>query len=330
VVLKATSGDPFVVDRVGREPLRVDRPALSISMCVQPGRLGELGGREKAFRASGLLARLLYALPAPRVGTRTTESPEVPQNLLDAWSASLGKLLTATPVRPVLTLDPDALAVLNGHRAWLEPQLDPCGGQLAGIGDWGSKLPGTIARIAGALALLADPNRTSIDVTTMQNAVALGEGYIGHALAAFAAIHAPDDRLERARQTLAWLRKHGSPVVTLRDIHRALQGRAWVDSADDVRGALAVLGQHGYVRLLPDERQPGQPGRPVERYELHPECLEVMAARLEWVVRGGDRCGGPVERSPGPGGGPPLRRWPAGGCGSCGGCARCRPATTRS
>jgi replicative DNA helicase len=273
VVLKATSGDPFVVDRVGRDPLRVDRPALSISMCVQPGRLGELGGREKAFRASGLLARLLYALPAPRVGTRTTASPEVSQHLLDAWSAALEKLLAATPVQPVLTLDADALATLNRHRAWLEPQLDPRGGRLAGIGDWGSKLPGTIARIAASLALLADPNRTSIDAATMQNAVDLGQAYISHALAAFAVIHAPDDRLERARQTLAWLRKHGQQVVTLRELHRALQGRAWVDSADDVRGALAVLAQHGYIRLLPDQRQPGQPGRPVERYELHPDCL---------------------------------------------------------
>jgi hypothetical protein len=242
VVLKATSGDPFVVDRVGRDPVRVDRPALSLSMCVQPGRLGELGGSEKAFRASGLLARLQYVLPAPRVGTRSTESGEVPQAVQDVWAAHLEKLLTADPAHPVVTLDPDAREVLDEHRRWLEPQLDPRGGQLAGIADWGSKLPGTIARIAAALALLADPTRATIDADTMRDAVRVGEAYIPHALAAFGVIHASDDRLDRARQVLAWLRKNGQPTVKLRDLHRALQGRAWVDSADDVRAAVAVLG----------------------------------------------------------------------------------------
>lgn len=74
--------------------------------------------------------------------------------------------------------------------------------------------------------------------------------------------------LDAARQVLAWLRGRGEPVVALRDLHRSLQGRAWVESADTVRAALAVLVEHGYARPLPDQRQPGQSGRPSERYAL--------------------------------------------------------------
>ncbi len=270
-VLKATSGDPITVDRMGRDPIHVDSPALSISMCIQPGRLTELGGPGKVFRGSGLLARLLYVLPEPRVGTRSISSKPVPADVSNAWTEHLGKLLAATITTPgVITVAPGALVQLDAFRTALEPRLHPNHGALAGIADWGSKLPGTVVRIAAALTLLADPYRTSIDETTMANAIRLGEAYTSHAQAAFATIHAADDNLANARGVLDWLRKNTQQTFTLRDVYRALRGRAWIEKADDLRPVLAVLVEHGHIRALTDDRSHGEAGRPSERYELHP------------------------------------------------------------
>lgn len=272
-VLKATSGDPITVDRVSREPIHVDKPALSVSMCIQPARLSELGGRGSVFRGSGLLARLLYVLPEPRVGTRSTSTEPVPGHVLSSWSERLAALAGAAELPPVLTVDSEASEQLDAFRARLEPRLHPHHGNLAGVADWGSKLPGTVVRIAAALTLLSDPSRSGIDEPTMAAAIKLGEAYIGHAQAAFAAIHSADDSRAHAREVLGWLCKHGRSYVSLRDIHRALRGRAWIEKADDLRAPVAILIDHGHLRPAADDRESGQPGRPSERYALHPSHL---------------------------------------------------------
>src|SRR5262249_38084452 len=60
-------------------------------------------------------------------------------------------------------------------------------------------------------------------------------------------------------------------LLTVRDVHRS---RGKGTSAADVRGALALLEEHGFVRL---ERQPTakQGGRPSERVHVHPSLAEV-------------------------------------------------------
>lgn len=277
-VLKATSGDPITVDRMGRDTIHVDNPCLSVSMCIQPGRLPELGARGSVFRNSGLLARLLYGLPAPRVGTRSISPKPVPQDVLASWGTHVTKLVSADKLAPELAVDPAALDCLNEFRTRLEPTLHPHHGRLAGIADWGSKLPGTVARIAAALDLLSDPYCTSISETTMAAAVRLGQAYTSHAQAAFSVIHSADDRVTQAREVLGWLRRRAEPTVSLREIHQSMRGRAWIESTDDLRAPLAVLVEHGHIRRLRADRTPGQPGRPSERYELHPAHLVRSAS----------------------------------------------------
>ncbi len=129
-------------------------------------------------------------------------------------------------------------------------------------------------RIAAALTLLDNPTAEEIGQVTMDNAIRLGRAYTSHALAAFATIHAADDRLGHAREVLGWLRKNHQPVVALREVYRALRGRTWVESADNVRATLGVLTERGHVRPLAEQREPGKAGRPSESYQLHPNHLK--------------------------------------------------------
>jgi hypothetical protein len=57
-VKKAWSGEPLLVDRMGRPPLRVGRPALTLVLCLQPGVLESLKNGA-AFRVEGFLGRVL-------------------------------------------------------------------------------------------------------------------------------------------------------------------------------------------------------------------------------------------------------------------------------
>jgi replicative DNA helicase len=277
-VLKATSGDPIRVDRQGRDPVTITDTALSIGVCIQPGLLAELG--RGTFRRSGLLARFAYVLPAPLVGTRTISPNPVPEPIAARWRDHLRALAehahTHRETRAELTLTPDAAARLDTFRSALEPHLHPHHGRLAELADWGSKLPGLVVRIAAALTVLADPTATDISGAVLGDAIRLGRGYIDHARAAFGMIHGRDDALHRAREVLGWLTHNGEPVVTLRDIHRALRGRAWVTSAVDVRAALDTLAEYGHVRRVREDRPPGQPGRPSEQYQLHPNHLPTL------------------------------------------------------
>ncbi len=296
VVLQATAGDRITVDRKGSEPINIPNPALSLGLALQPGLLPDLA--KASFRHSGLLARFLWALPEPRVGTRTTEESPVPDEVAMCWNKHLvGLAATAhkrwttgrdqpagqsfaqprSPGPAMLTLTAAARCTLDEFRAELEPRLHPKTGDLAGIGDWGSKLPGQVVRIAAALTLLGDPEATVVEAPTLADAARLGRAYIGHAMATLAQIHNNAGSAQPAIEVLGWVTQQKAPTFSLRDVHRALRGRSWATDADAVRDALATLVDYGHVRAVEEPRE-GKAGRPSQRYELHP-CHLVEAER---------------------------------------------------
>ena len=261
-VLKAISGDPIRIDRVGRDPVFIDDPALSMGVCIQPGRLPELG--TSVFRYSGLLARFLYALPAPVVGTRDLNATDVPAELLDVWESRVSVLLATTPPEDAeLSLSPEARAEFDRFRGALEPRLHPVTGDLAAIADWGSKLPGAVARIAGVLTLLDSPGRRVIDADTMTGAVQLGEAFILHAVHAFRAIHAKGAARDRAAELLEWIRR--SCAQNPQNGHRAnLDGQSGSVSGGSVgfvREPVTLRSAHYAVRSRANQ-PPARPPRP--------------------------------------------------------------------
>ena len=147
VYLKGHAGDPLRVDRRGRTPEFVDRPALTVGVAVQPFVLMK-AARLDDFSGRGLFARFLFAMPAGNVGYRKTTSAPVPADVRAAYSTNLRALASSLEHGlTVLRLSGEAGALLTAWREELEPRRRP-DGDLGHIQGWSSKVDGAVVRIA--------------------------------------------------------------------------------------------------------------------------------------------------------------------------------------
>lgn len=280
VWLKGHAGDPLRVDRKGRPPEFVPRPALTLALMIQPGVLATVA-RSEALRSRGLLARFLYALPPSKVGYRQIAPPPIPNAVRSVYAAMVQHLargLADWTDPAVLTLTPGAHALLVEAERDLEPRLGPTG-SLAHIADWGAKLAGAVVRIAALLHLAADPVvawRTSIDEASVASALRLGDYYQAHALAAFDAMNA-DPASDDARQLLAVIRRLGRELVTKRDLFSAAS-RTRFRKTGDLDPALRLLEDHGYLTRLPEPNRDRR-GRPTSpTWAVHVAALSAQPA----------------------------------------------------
>jgi replicative DNA helicase len=273
VYLKGHAGDPIRIDRKGRAPEYVERPALTVGVAVQPfvlvkaARLLDFGGR-------GLFDRFLFSMPAGNVGYRKTNPPPVPADIRNTYNTNL-RALAATLEHGVtiLRLTDDASAVLTSWRDELEPRRRP-DGDLGHLQGWSSKLDGSTVRIAGLLHL-ADTYTTGFEKPiagpTMAAAVDIARYFISHALAAFDHMGA-DPHLRGARRIVNWLAKEGRTTFTKRECHIAL--RPHFERSAELDPALALLADHGWIRLVPSEHRPG---RPSAVYQVNPQLVPQNA-----------------------------------------------------
>lgn len=270
VYLQGHAGDTIRVNRRGRSEL-VHDPALTIGVAVQPDVLRAFADHP-AFRGRGLTARFFYALPESFVGRRQTEPPPVPDDVRDDYTAMLTALLNLPlPARPChLVLDAHAAERFRAFARATEPQLAEFG-RLGDLADWGGKLAGGVARLAGLLHLAAHADRPApwdepIGLATIEAAIRLGEYLIPHALAAGAAMGL-DPAIDDARYLLRWLTGPTEAELPEQVIWQGTKRR--FERVERLRTALALLGEHGYVRPLPTPRQAtGKPPRPT--YALSP------------------------------------------------------------
>jgi hypothetical protein len=251
-----------------------------MAACIQPGRLVELG-TVKAFRDSGLLARLLYVVPRSAVGSRRRTTGIDPY-IEGVWDARLTALAAAARKRgdagdapKVLQLDGEALDVLDAFRVELEPDLHPDHGRYAGVADWLNKLPGAVVRIAGALTLIDDPEADEVTADTVRNAVRIGRAYIDHAIAAFGLTRPNGETFAQARQVLATAvrlcREAKAGSIAKREVHQKLRDRAWVETVESLDTPLDLLVEYGHVRIV--NPGPKRAGRPSWHIAVHPDCL---------------------------------------------------------
>lgn len=269
VFLKGHAGETVRIDRRNAEAIIVERTALTVALAVQPDVLAELT-KQKEFRGRGLVARFLFSLPTPRVGTRTFDGPPVPEPIGREYDETIERLLELdTPSTPrTLRLSPSAFERWLGFAREVESE---CGdhGALVGLRDWVSKLPGAVIRIAGLLHLcerawrerdLTDP----VSDETIARAIELGRYYLAHARAVLGA-EVRDEGRANAEALLDWVSRRRA--FTVRDVQRSLKAR--FPTAEDTRAAITILAEHGYVRA----RQPPVPirGRPPnEVFDVHP------------------------------------------------------------
>ena len=288
IYLKAHAGDGHRVDRIGRDSVYLQRPALTLGLAIQPEVLRGLS-RNPSLRGRGLLGRFLYALPPSLVGRRRITPAPVPRDVRESYHRSVISLLSLTfgkgpggePVPRMLHLSPAAYDRYLALAEWIEPRLAE-GAELGHLADWAGKLAGAVLRISGLLHV-ADhaggvmPWDEPISDAVMEQAVRIGHCLIPHAQAAFAEMGAdPSD--DDARHLLAWLTRHGKATFTLRDLFEGVKGR--FKRTDLLQPALGVLTAHQFLRKLPDPPHVG-PGRPRSpAYALNPAVWAASCGRL--------------------------------------------------
>jgi hypothetical protein len=264
VFLKGWSGDDLRVDRKGRPPEHVEQPALTLGLAVQPEVL--LGiAQQPGFRGRGLWARFLPSLPPSNMGRRLTNTPPVPEMVEARYHAELMAMTSsmAELEEPaILTLSPDAARRFERFEAALEPRLHPETGDLGHIADWGAKLAGHTAWIAGLLHLAAhlhDGWGVPIESETIEAAITIAEYLAEHALAVFD-LMGVDPVIADARAIVDWLERSDLETFNRRECHRALASR--FAKAADLDPALCILEDRGWVRKVEQSRSTPKGGRP--------------------------------------------------------------------
>lgn len=268
-------GEPYREDRLGRDPLIIQDPLLTLCLCAQPAVLRDLI-RKREFRELGLVARFLLALPGSRVGYRDLSPPPVDATLRQGWRDLVRDLHKVSPPEdngePVphrVYLTQEARAALDGLRRRVELAVRQ-GGDLHDLRDWAQRLPGNTARVALLLHVAGDPMPSPgpISGDTMARALEVAEWALAHGRAAFGAGAACD--LEDARYLLERLTERESGLVTVRSLHRTCQRR--FPGVKPLRAALAELTERGYLRPADTLREP-------RAYVMHPDCRRLSSAR---------------------------------------------------
>src|ERR1043165_7232706 len=88
--------EPYKQFRVGRKPVVVHRPALTLGITAQPSVLIGLM-KNNTFMGRGLLARLLFSQPEDNVGQREFRTDPLPQEVVQNYELLIWRLLNMEP-----------------------------------------------------------------------------------------------------------------------------------------------------------------------------------------------------------------------------------------
>lgn len=287
--LAAQAGDAIEIERVGRDSVRLSRPALSLALAVQPEAVRGLYA-SRAAAGKGLLARCLTVWPAPMVGSRQLRPDPVPKALSDRYEKAVHDLLDALPAEALsldqidawhnegrlpgvpllLRPDPAADALLLAFRAEVERALRPDGAEAASL-SWLSKLSGTVVRIAGVLHAVSYgiERGRPIDADAMRAAIEWGR-YLWQHARRVGALAGEDEAATVAELVQRWIRRTGRTTFSRRDAFDACRGPACL-VVDEIDPALELLVERGWTRRLPSPPPRATGGRPPSpRFEVNP------------------------------------------------------------
>ncbi|EGY25012.1 hypothetical protein DA2_2733 [Desulfovibrio sp. A2] len=272
LVLKAWGGEPVRVDRRNSAPLRLDYPALTMILSVQPDVLAG-AAQHSAFRGRGLLSRFICLRPKSLVGYRKPTTP-VPPRIIARYHLAVRTLLnypeTAAGNRGLgphpIRLDDESQELWLQFGKRTEYALRE-GEQLAEMRDWGGKLPGQVLRIAGLchLTMHAQPHQHRITSATMQAVIDLAEQLTEHTRATYA-LMGVDETVECAKAILRWLAQDRPLSFTARSAFEKVKGR-W-PKMDRINASLSELEDRGFIAL--DQQSGRGRGRPSRSYHVNP------------------------------------------------------------
>jgi len=232
---------------------------LSMHLLVQPDVATRLLGHP-LYRSQGFLSRWLIAAPESLAGTRRHD-PSQPQAQDDSrirryWHA-IGELLARAPVEdhevgglnpPCIALSPEARSVLVAAYDELE-EAQKVGAPLESVREWASKAAEHACRLAGVLALAADPSAIAVTPETMRDALVITEHHLGE-YQRLVGIIGVSEEIARAQLLLEWIHKKALAWVTPRQVMQ--YGPGSIRSADAARAALRTLVSHHWCSTQDD------------------------------------------------------------------------------
>lgn len=293
--LKAHPGDSAKVNRLGRAPIRLKSPALTIGLFIQPDALTEL---PDAFHGRGLLARFLYSVPESLIGDRKLNPDSIPEHVRMNFHRLLTVLLELNPQVPYsLKLSKGAAEIFTQTRAETERQIG-IGGELdeAGLSEWGAKLDGHIARLAGLLHIAENVSSLpsipiEIQAGTMAAAVSLKRYFIQHALKAFGQMTLRDGNglmqyvLEKIIEKFP-----DKEQIGLRDLNQFTKRKKGLNSIAQLSDLLKELEELGYITLDTFSRKKTFCVNPIFR-STPGQYLPNEKTNSPIILRSGDKLG---------------------------------------
>lgn len=267
--LEAYGGRAYSVERMGRDPVYIDRLTVGVLGGIQPDRLRTLLLKSDD---DGLLARFLPIWPCPA----PIERPRAPYD--EAFiKRALERLLSLDMPsdeqghrRPwFVPFSEEARVLLNDFRKQVRAWKAGAEGLLLSfIG----KLPGIAVRLSLVLGMLAwasgeDEEPHEITPAHLGRAAHLAESYLlPMARRAYAdAAHSKGERA--ARRLVDLIRDKGWREFSTREVLRA--ERAGLATAEDLNPGLAALEEADIIRSVPPLIAP-KGGRPARLFAVNP------------------------------------------------------------
>lgn len=215
-------GDDHVVNRAGRESIRISEPRLTIDLAVQMAPYRDFLLKGDKARSTGFAARCLTCMPDSLMGSRFTNlSQSSDPRALEAFYQRVGDLLTLAEERMDAHGYVERTVVKFSEQAawawrdWVNQEIEPnlCeGGTFRSVSDQASKIGEIACRMAAVFAFFESGGEV-ITVPTFQMAKDLCMKY----LFSFKAL--VEGQIERIQQgqlnsmLVAWLHQRFLQVV---------------------------------------------------------------------------------------------------------------------
>ncbi|MGE1118330.1 YfjI family protein [Bacillus altitudinis] len=248
IYLNGYSGDYVAVDRIGREPIVLEYPCITIGLFVQPQVLRDV---PLAFQERGLMQRFLYSFPNSMVGHRKVDPNPIDVYIKETYLSNIRQLLELNPSEPIqLKFSEEAALMEKQIRQEIEVMLRE-GELLADLKEWGSKLAGQLIRISGLFHIAEHVNSkvdkipTYIDVSTLNNTRKLMMYFIMHAQIAYDAMGVNVDS-EDAKYLLKYLIINDKRSYSKREVFQGTKGT--LKNAKRFEAAVAELEERYFIQ----------------------------------------------------------------------------------
>lgn len=237
------------------ESMSIRNPRLSIHLMIQPV-IAQRVLSDGLLSGQGFLARFLLAAPESIAGRRSYNAIDLSMNkAVRRYHADMKRFLEAEqPKDESGTLEPRGLQVNGEAKAmWvdayneIENSLAPTGNN-AEIKATAAKVAEQIARIAGVLAIVDDPNAGGINADVMTRAIILGDWYLTEALKLTNQGNASTEYIT-AQEVIQWIMNRKWEAVTVNQVSK---GSRKVKSAKHTREILQLLEENGWLVPLPN------------------------------------------------------------------------------